>query len=140
MVIMTRKFQIYYFFVTIIMFVSCANELEDSSISSEKECINCNDVFLDPMYNHFYTNDRTQPFTGKCRSYNAKGSVILEKNFLEGKQEGEHLEFYEDGTLKSEWHFSKGRQHGDFKGFLPDGSLHYHAVYYKGDLDTTIYP
>ncbi|WP_258542677.1 toxin-antitoxin system YwqK family antitoxin [Parvicella tangerina] len=123
-----------------LVMMSCANELEDSQVTEEKECLNCNDIFLDPMYNHFYTTDRTEPFTGKCRSYNKEGVVILEKNFENGKQEGEHLEYYDDGTLKAEWHFRKGRQHGDLKGFLPDGTLKYHTIYYKGDLDSTIYP
>ncbi|MCB9189471.1 MAG: hypothetical protein H6599_09360 [Flavobacteriales bacterium] len=137
---MLRKFQKYYFFITSIILFSCNNELNDNIIDSEIECMNCNDIFLDPMYNHFYTDDRSVPFSGMCRSYNSKGDIVLEKHFVDGKQDGVHLEFYEDGTLKSEWHFSKGRQHGDLRGFNIDGSLQYHAIYYKGDLDSTVYP
>lgn len=137
---MTRKFKIYYLFVTLLTLVSCANEVENSEITTKEECVNCNDIFLDPMYNHFYTDDRTVPYTGKCRSYGKGGVVLLEKNYVEGKLEGEYLEYYEDGALKSEWTFHKNRQHGDFKGYKPDGTLEYHSIYYKGDLDSTIYP
>ncbi len=135
-----RKFKKYYLFVILLGLLSCANDVDNSEVVDENECMNCNDVFLDPMYNHFYTEDRTQPFTGKCKGYNKKGQLILEKNFIEGKQDGEHLEYYDDGTLKSEWHFLKGRQHGDIKGYSPNGTLQYHAIYYKGDLDSTVYP
>lgn len=137
---MIRKFQKYYLFVLVLTLVSCSNDLDNSEIGSEVECQNCNDVFLDPMYNHFYIEDRSEPFTGKCKGYSSNGALLFEKNFMEGKLEGDYLEYYDDGTIKSEWHFLKGRQHGDFKGYLPDGTLDYHTIYYKGDLDSTIYP
>jgi antitoxin component YwqK of YwqJK toxin-antitoxin module len=136
----TRKLKIYFVFVALVTLAACSNEVEDKEITQEEECMNCNDIFLDPMYNHFYTEDRTEPFTGKCKGYNKKGDMILEKNFVAGKLEGEYFEYYDDGTLKSEWNFLKNRQHGDFKGYSPNGYLQYHSVYYKGDLDSTIYP
>ncbi|MCB9194925.1 MAG: hypothetical protein H6598_01695 [Flavobacteriales bacterium] len=113
----------------------------DSAEMADKEaCMNCNDIFLDPMYNHFYTDDRTKPYTGKCQSKSKSGQIILEKNFVEGKLEGKWLEYYENGTIKSEWEFSKNRQHGNLKGYSVDGTLEYHSVYNKGELESSIYP
>lgn len=130
-----------YFIFTVLAWLSVACESQEEVANNYSlDCISCNDVFLDPMYNHFYTTDRTKPFTGKCESKNSQGLVVLEKNFIEGKLEGAYFEYYDDGSIKSEWNFLKNRQHGQFKGYSPNGTLEYHSVYYKGDLDSVIYP
>ncbi len=122
---------------------SCDSEKkqEETQITTEipKECM-CNDVYLDAEYNHFYTTDRTIPYTGNCKTYNSDGILILEKNFKDGKLEGSYFEYYNNGILKSEWNFRQNRQHGDVKGFFEDGDLKYHSVYYKGDLDSIVFP
>lgn len=123
--------------------ISCENEkkqeVPEKVVDINKECL-CGDVFLDSEYNHFYTTDRANPYTGNCRTYNPDGQLILEKNFLDGKLEGTYFEYYDNGILKSEWNFRQNRQHGDVKGFFEDGDLKYHSVYYKGDLDSVVFP
>ena len=129
--------------VIVILLVNYKNEKkqEETQITTEipKECM-CNDVYLDAEYNHFYTKHRSEPYTGNCKTYNSDGILILEKNFVEGKLDGTYFEYYNNGILKSEWNFRQNRQHGDVKGFFEDGDLKYHSVYYKGDLDSIVFP
>jgi antitoxin component YwqK of YwqJK toxin-antitoxin module len=127
------------FFVLLIglNLVSCADEnVTDKEVVESKEC-NCNDVFLDPEYNHFYTTDRTKPYSGPCKSYYKNGQVSVEKIYVNGRLDGKYFEYYESGTIKSEWNFLNGRQHGDIKGFSEEGYLLYHTVFYKGEQDST---
>ncbi len=122
--------------------VSCNADMADSAeeVSAKDSICNCNDVFLDPAYNYFYTEKREEPFSGVCESYYPNGQVSIHKQFDKGRLEGMYLEYYESGILKSEWSFSKGRYHGSYKGFYPDGNLKYHSIFYKGDQDSIVFP
>lgn len=137
-----RNLYILFLFVIALLQVGCGETVSEKDLSEDatsKNC-NCNDVFLDPEFNHFYTEKRDEPFTGVCESFYPNGQVAVRKQYENGRLEGLYLEYYESGTLKSEWNFSQGRQHGDHKGYHPDGNLKYHTIYYMGDQDTTINP
>ncbi len=112
----------------------------DKGESLKDGICNCNDVFLDPAYGHFFTESRELPFSGYCEGYYPDGTVKVKKYFEEGKLEGHYTEYHENGKIKSEWNFLKGRQHGDIKGYDTSGVLNYHAIFYKGDHDTTLFP
>jgi antitoxin component YwqK of YwqJK toxin-antitoxin module len=139
---MKRNIYILVLFVIALIQVGCGSvEIEkDLNVSEKPTICNCNDVFLDSDYGHFYTEKRDEPFTGECKNYFADGKVKSKKIYLDGKLEGLYLEYHENGQVKSEWNFLKGRQHGDYKGYDVSGELLYHSIFYKGDLDTTLYP
>ena len=134
---MKRKINIFLFGLIALSLASCESQSESNKTKEVLEGCNCNDVFLDPEYNYFYTEDRSIPYTGQCESKFADGSIKEVKNYLEGKLEGKYLEYYESGTVKSEWMFSAGRQHGESKGYYENGQLKYHTKFYKGEHDTT---
>lgn len=139
---MKRNIYISILFVITLLQVACGTEeLEkEQEVKENSDTCNCNDVFLDPDFGHFYTEKRDEPFNGVCESYHASGALAATKKYVEGKLDGEYFEYHPNGELKSEWNFLKNRQHGDYKGYDANGNLLYHSVFYKGDHDTTLYP
>lgn len=139
---MKRNVNILVLFITILFQVSCGNKENDKDLTviENSAVCNCNDVFLDADYGYFYTKKREEPFTGLCEAYFPDGTVAIKKIYENGRLQGPYVEFYENGNIKSNWNFLNGRQHGEYKGYEVNGDLKYHSIFYKGDLDTTIYP
>jgi antitoxin component YwqK of YwqJK toxin-antitoxin module len=126
-------------FVLTVISVSCSSGEQENDQPEEIDFCSCAELFFDDDYNHFYLNNRTEPFTGKCQETNSGGVVVLEKNFEKGKLTGKYLEFYDNGTPKHEWNFLNNRQHGEQKLFKEDGSLSHHSIYSKGELDSIVF-
>ena len=82
--------------------IQCNGSEKSNSESSfaTKNC-HCNDLIYDELYNHFYIEERTSPYTGKCVEYYESGEISLEKNFIDGKMHGNMLRFRKNGIRKS---------------------------------------
>ena len=100
---------------------------------------NCGDLILDSGFNWYYLSDRLKPFTGKCYLQLPDGSIILERNYEQGKVHGDVLEWHNNGTLKLSMKFEKNRQVGEMKEWDNEGILEYHATYNVGKMDSLIY-
>lgn len=122
------------------VFQSCTGAKKASDIEDEDLITHCDCslLYLDEPYNHFYLTDRTKPYTGTCEVLGSNGTVIVLKNFKQGKLDGNYLEYFESGAIMHEWNFLENRQHGDQKIYDEKGKLLSHSVYYKGELDTII--
>jgi hypothetical protein len=123
----------------VLVFTSCNSKDETVSTIEEPTNCECTELFFDDDYNYFYLNDRTIPYTGRCQEKNAKGVVLVEKNFDQGKLTGSYFEYYDSGKLKNEWYFLNNRQHGDQKLYDELGKLTHHSIYYKGELDSIVF-
>jgi len=130
----TMKHFIYILF-SLPLLTGCKSEPKKSLESS---ILNCDNLILDPLYNHFYTEDRKSPYTGLCFKLNKKGDTTETINYNLGKVEGVLTTFYASGTKKSETTFKKNKFHGDFKEWDENGNLLFHGVYDDGEFDTTL--
>ena len=79
--------------------IQCQSKKESSTIP-ENSC-HCNDLVYDELYNYFFIEERTSPYTGKCLEYFESGEISLEKNFVDGKMHGDMLRFRKNGIRKS---------------------------------------
>lgn len=85
---------------TILYFtILCQPKKESSSIAGNS--CHCDDLVYDELYNYFFIEERTSPYTGKCMEYYESGEISLEKNFIEGKMHGNMLRFRKNGIRKS---------------------------------------
>ena len=85
---------------TILYFtIQCQPKKESSSIAGNS--CHCDDLVYDELYNYFFIEERTSPYTGKCLEYYESGEISLEKNFIEGKMHGNMLRFRKNGIRKS---------------------------------------
>ena len=79
--------------------LQCQPKKESSSIAGNS--CHCDDLVYDELYNYFFIEERTSPYTGKCLEYYESGEISLEKNFIEGKMHGNMLRFRKNGIRKS---------------------------------------
>ena len=91
--------------------VSCVNNLDTKEPLLESNC-NCTDLILDELYNHFFLEDRTSPFTGTCYEYFKNGNISISKKFKEGKMEGEMIRYNTNGSIKSIMNFQQNKING----------------------------
>ena len=96
----TQQLFSYLLLASLLYFLNqCQTEKESSSIT-ENSC-HCNDLVYDELYNYFFIEERTSPYTGKCFEYYESGEISLEKNFIDGKMHGDMLRFRKNGIRKS---------------------------------------
>ena len=100
--------------------------------------VNCDNLNLDPLYNHFYLENRKEPFTGLCYKLDKKSDTIETINYNKGKVEGVLTTFYPSGMKKTETSFKKNKHHGDYKEWNNDGILIFYGMYNDGEYDTTL--
>ncbi len=91
--------------------ISCSNNLETKESLLESNC-NCTDLILDELYNHFFLDERTLPFTGTCYEYFKNGNISISKQFQEGKMEGKMIRFHSNGVIKSSAGFQQNKIDG----------------------------
>ena len=79
--------------------VQCNGSEKSNSKSSfaTKNC-HCNDLIYDELYNHFYIEDRTLPYSGSCYEKYKRGKIKLTKEFLNGKLHGNMFRYREDSS------------------------------------------
>ena len=86
--------------VSTLSFFNQCQQKRESSKTPENSC-HCNDLIYDDLYNYFFIDHRTNPYNGKCLEYYQTGEVSLEKNFINGKMDGNMLRFRKNGIRKS---------------------------------------
>ena len=86
--------------ISFVYFMNQCQPKKESSTITENSC-HCNDLIYDDLYNYFFIDQRTVPYNGKCLEYYESGEVSLEKNFIEGKMNGNMLRFHKNGIRKS---------------------------------------
>ena len=90
----------YFLLLAALYFLNQCQPKKESSTIKEKSC-HCNDLVYDELYNYFFVEERTSPYTGKCLEYYESGEISLEKNFIDGKMHGNMLRFRKNGIRKS---------------------------------------
>ena len=94
-----KQFSYFLLFAALYFLNQCQPKKEPSTIK-ENSC-HCNDLVYDELYNYFFIEERTSPYSGKCLEYYESGEVSLEKNFVDGKMHGNMLRFRKNGIRKS---------------------------------------
>ena len=130
------------FILFLFFFISCKEKesnitSNNSSLKQPKSC-SCGDLILDQLYNHFYLNDRTIPFTGTCIDYHKNGEIFQKKEFTKGKMDGVFLEYSNKSILIKKWNFSKNKRVGESMTYNSSGKLIFHGIYKNGKLDSTV--
>jgi len=131
------------FFITILFTSVSCNEINEKNSSDDKsikkiEGCSCGDLILDELYQHFYINERTLPYTGICEDYHNNGNLYQKKKFNEGKMNGEFLEYSINNKLIKKWNFNKNKRHGNSFTYDTSGQLIFHGIYKNGILDSVI--
>ena len=63
------------------------------------------------------------PFTGKCITKNANGTVSKELNYYNGLLQGECKEYYKSGKLKTATDYSSNMKHGKYVMYNEKGQV-----------------
>ena len=125
--------------VVFILVSSCSNNSDSNNEEDNPTTCECSDLQLDALYNHFYINDRTKGYTGRCIEKNNQGVVIMQKDIIKGKVNGEVKTFYDNGALKRVKTFKMNLQDGLFYELSPEGDTLIKALFVKGVQDTIYY-
>ena len=96
----TARLFSYFLLSAALYFLNQCHPKKETSIIKENSC-HCNDLVYDELYNYFFIEERTSPYTGKCLEYYESGEISLEKNFIDGKMHGDMLRFRKNGIRKS---------------------------------------
>ena len=130
-------------FILFLIVISSCNEktkedLPEKKTSHETSNCSCGDLILDELYQHFYLNERTLPFTGICNENHKNGNLFRTKEFVEGKMDGEFIEYSDNNKLLKKWNFKKNKMHGDAFTYDTTGKLLFHGIYKNGILDSVV--
>lgn len=85
--------------ISILFFFSKCQE--ENNVKTVVNPCHCNDLIYDELYNHFFIEERTNPYTGKCQEYFKNGKVSLEKEFVDGKLDGKMITYRKSGKVIS---------------------------------------
>jgi antitoxin component YwqK of YwqJK toxin-antitoxin module len=113
----------------IFVFLSCDN---DEKIAEDPGYCDCEMLAIDNLYNHFYLEDRNEPYTGICKVFHNNGQLKREQEIVDGKNNGYFRVYSESGVLLEEGNFKNNRHHGTFKYFDDKGNLTLEAEYENG--------
>jgi antitoxin component YwqK of YwqJK toxin-antitoxin module len=111
------------------LFAACNNNNSDSA---EEDYCDCEMLALDNLYNHFYLEDRNNPYTGICKLFHKNGQLKQERQIVDGKNNGYYRVFSESGIMLEEGAFLNNRHHGLFRYFDENGELIIEVEYENG--------
>ena len=135
MVMLFRKFSfLWLLFVLIQWLVSCNASNEKNNKTSSKNNCPCDDLILDELYNHFYLEERNQPFTGICYELYPNQNIKLTKEFLNGKLHGNMLRYRADSSKISLVEFKDNFIHGKAIFYNQRGEDSVVQHYKRGEL------
>lgn len=120
-----------YFSILIFLSAACKTDSPDTSTEAPDYC-DCEMLALDNLYNHFYLEDRHEPYTGVCKIFHKNGQLKQEREIVDGKNNGYFRVYSESGVLLEEGAFKNNRHHGTFKYFDERGDLIVEAEYENG--------
>ena len=128
----------YLILIPAILYLTSCNETTDKAsktIKNEAYC-NCNDLIYDELYNHFYIDERNEPYTGICYELYESKKTKLTKDFKEGKLHGKMIRFKEDSTKISLIEFENNFIHGKAIFYDSKGNDSVVQTYKRGALIT----
>jgi antitoxin component YwqK of YwqJK toxin-antitoxin module len=83
-----------------------------------------------------YLPEADKPFTGTAYSYFPDGTTIFTKSdFAEGKQNGEYVEYFQNGQINYKYSFKNGIEDGEWVWYNEEGNLLKKAIYKDGELN-----
>lgn len=116
------------------IFVACngnnADTVESEPIDSTY--CDCNELFFDEAYNHYYRFERRDGFTGLCEEFYPGGGIKMKKNFNLGKVHGKMITYHENGQIWDEQEFDMNLQTGEKITYTQSGQVKFHALYKRG--------
>lgn len=121
--------KIFLYLLALSILPSCRNNQE---VGTEHEFCDCEMLAYDNLFNHFYLEDRKQPYTGVCRLFYKNGQLKHERELVEGKNNGFYRNFSENGVLLEEGFFVNNRHHGRFRYYDEEGNLTIEIEYENG--------
>jgi hypothetical protein len=125
----------YAFLLLLFIFSACTNQSAEI-VKDEPDTCDCKSLNLDRDYNRFYLNDRKKPYTGTCKLI--ENNILKSKrDLVEGKYDGELVDFYDNGQVKMTMQYKKHFINGDVKRYSIDGKLIGHTVYKQSRLIET---
>lgn len=127
--------QFYKIIWILVIFLSACS----SDHGTTEDVCECADLQLDVAYNHFFLTDRTIGYTGKCEQKEKNGTLVFEKNFIEGKMEGEMIIYYPSGKIKSIKNYKRNKQHGMQYDLSESGDTLIKASFDRGEQDSVYY-
>ena len=127
-------FRLLYF----IFIFSITSILNSCSNIRDKEVINCDDLQFDPLYNHFFLENRKEPYTGLCERKDRNGTLLETINYTEGKVDGTLTRYYPDGKKKEEINYTMNLQDGENNHWDEDGNLILKAIFKRGEMDSIL--
>jgi hypothetical protein len=127
-------------FIIPLFLPSCGgNGVEEETSAIDSTYCECNDLTFDQQYNHFWLFERREGFTGKCEEFDAAGVLLYEKNFLDGKMEGEYVQYHSNGQAWKIRNYMQNFQDGDSFTYSMSGKLIAHARYKRGKLKEMVF-
>ncbi|MEZ4921842.1 MAG: hypothetical protein R2780_01610 [Crocinitomicaceae bacterium] len=111
----------------------------ESSESIDSTYCDCFELTFDQQYNHWWRYERRKGFTGNCDVKQANGNVDYEKNFIDGKMEGEYIVYHENGQPYKIRNYMQNFQDGDSYTYSKSGRLIAHAIYKRGHLKEMVF-
>jgi antitoxin component YwqK of YwqJK toxin-antitoxin module len=120
---------IFYSLPLIVLFTACKN---NETQAADEDFCDCEMLALDNLYNHFYLEDRSVPYTGVCKIFHKNGQLKQERQIVDGKNNGYYRVFSESGIMLEEGGFLNNRHHGTFRYFDDNGDLIIEVEYENG--------
>ena len=82
-----------------------------------------------------YLPKADKPFTGSVYAYFSDGkTVYLKSDFVDGKQHGEYVEYFQDGQISYKYNFKDGIEDGEWVWYNKNGSVQKKENYKDGQL------
>lgn len=120
------------FFILLLFSVLFACKTDADKTVQEADFCDCEMLAHDNLYNHFYLEDRKEPYTGVCKLFFRNGQLKQERALVGGKNNGFYRTFSESGILLEEGSFLDNRHHGWFRYFDEQGTLIIEVEYDNG--------
>ncbi|HOP04529.1 MAG TPA: toxin-antitoxin system YwqK family antitoxin [Tenuifilaceae bacterium] len=109
----------------LIMLASCGNAPKEIKIHE-----------LEDRDGIAYVAKADKPFTGSAYAYFPDGKTVFAKSdFVDGKQHGEYIEYYQNGTVNYKYCFKNGVEDGEWIWNNEEGQLLKKENYKDGQLN-----
>ena len=119
-----KKFLILAIFSSILF--ACSNHEIDEEVLE-----NCKDL----VHTNGLTTLNEEIFSGSCMVYNLNGTKNSLISFKDGRPNGIHRGYFEDGSLKYQGYRKKGEIHGKYTGYHSNGQVEAQGKFKFGIYD-----
>lgn len=112
------------------LFLFCQSNSKDNN--NELDYCDCEMLAHDDLRNHFYLENRDEPYSGVCKMFYKNGQLKVERELVNGKNNGFYRSFSETGVLLEEGTFLDNRHQGWFSYYDETGDLIIAVEYNQG--------